>query len=179
MSTRIYQRTKDHNEKISGKSRGRKHSLETRRKIGLASKGRKVSEETRRKMSEIRKGKKHSEEWRKKIGISLQGEKHPKWKGGVVPMYEKIRKSFEYRQWRSDVFTRDNFICVLCGVRGGKLQADHIKRFVDVLVENGIKTFEEAVGCEELWNINNGRTLCIECHKKTDTFGGRGNRIRT
>jgi len=30
---------------------------------------------------------------------------------------------------------------------------------------------EEALSCDELWNINNGRTLCIGCHKKTDTYG--------
>lgn len=22
-----------------------------------------------------------------------------------------------------------------------------------------------------LWNINNGQTLCEDCHKKTDTYG--------
>lgn len=33
--------------------------------------------------------------------------------------------------------------------------------------ENNIKTLEESIYCDELWNINNGITLCIECHKKT------------
>lgn len=27
--------------------------------------------------------------------------------------------------------------------------------------------------CEELWDLNNGRTLCIDCHKKTETWGGK------
>lgn len=30
-----------------------------------------------------------------------------------------------------------------------------------------IKSFEEANNCEELWNINNGKTLCRKCHDKT------------
>ena len=29
---------------------------------------------------------------------------------------------------------------------------------------------KKAFKCKELWDINNVRTLCRECHKKTDTF---------
>ena len=35
------------------------------------------------------------------------------------------------------------------------------------------KQIENVFDCEELWNINNGRTLCIQCHKLTDTWGYR------
>lgn len=93
------------------------------------------------------------------------------WKGGITPLVMKIRNCFKYRQWRSDVFTRDNFICILCGKRGGELNADHYpKSFSGIMKEYNIKTFEEALNCEELWNINNGRTLCIFCHRKTETY---------
>ena len=33
-----------------------------------------------------------------------------------------------------------------------------------------ILNLEQALNCEEFWNINNGRVLCKECHKKTDTY---------
>ena len=93
------------------------------------------------------------------------GEKNPMWKGGVTPLYLLIRKCFEYRQWRSDVFTRDNFTCQICGDdRGGNLQAHHKISFSDILNKYEITTYDEAINCEALWNINNGVTLCEKCH---------------
>jgi hypothetical protein len=38
-----------------------------------------------------------------------------------------------------------------------------------------IVNYSYAVNCEELWNINNGLTLCIKCHKKTDTYCNQKN----
>lgn len=89
---------------------------------------------------------------------------------GKCELKEIIRHSFRYRKWRSDVFMRDDFTCRICGKKGGKIQADHIKPFSIIIEENIIKTLEQALECEELWNIYNGRTLCIECHKETDTY---------
>jgi hypothetical protein len=92
-------------------------------------------------------------------------EKNPNWKG-TASLHAQIRKCFEYRQWRSDVFQRDNYTCTWCGEeKGGKINADHIKEFNVITRENNVKTVEDALTCEELWNINNGRTLCIKCHK--------------
>ena len=65
------------------------------------------------------------------------------------------------------VRVRDNFICQECGYNKGRiLQAHHIKPFTEILVKYNIKTLEEALDCEELWDINNGITLCEYCHKK-------------
>lgn len=38
---------------------------------------------------------------------------------------------------------------------------------MDILVLNDIKTVEQARECSELWNINNGETLCEQCHDLT------------
>jgi len=95
------------------------------------------------------------------------GEKCSLWKGGISVLSNQIRTCFKYRQWRSDVFTRDDFTCQECNIRGCYLEAHHIKRFVDIIREYKLKTLEEALVCEELWNINNGRTLCRKCHDKT------------
>jgi len=108
--------------------------------------------------------------------VGVHGEDAGHWKGGITPLTHQIRNSFRYLQWRSDVFTRDDFTCQLCGVRGVYLEADHyLKQFAILLKEYDIKSLEEALACEELWNINNGRTLCKTCHKETDTYLYKGN----
>lgn len=139
-------------------------SEEHKRKIGKASLGRKHTEEAKRKVSNAQKGNKHwlgkhhSEETRRKIG--RRGEESPNWRGGKTPVNRAIRQSLEYKLWREAIFKRDNYTCVWCGERGGKLNADHIKPFVDYP--------------ELRFALDNGRTLCIECHKKTDTWGWKG-----
>lgn len=139
---------------------GKKRSKETCEKISKAKKGRKLSAETRKKMSKARMGeknpfygKKHSKETLEKIS----GENNCNWKGGVTPLYKKIRKSREYKEWRKAVFERDDYTCQECGDRGIEIQADHIKRFSD---------FPEL-----RFELSNGRTLCIECHRETETWG--------
>ncbi len=95
----------------------------------------------------------------KKKGIpnlKLRGEKSYLWKGGITPINKAIRNSLEYSLWRKSVFERDNWTCVWCGQRGGKLNADHIKPF--------------ALFPELRFAIDNGRTLCEICHRTTDTY---------
>ena len=95
---------------------------------------------------------------------------HNFWEGGKTKLNIKIRHLLEYRFWREAIFKRDNYICQECGIRSGKLNADHIKPFALILRENEIDSLEKAKSCWELWNVNNGRTLCVSCHKKTDTY---------
>ena len=87
---------------------------------------------------------------------SYNGKGNPHWMGGITKPNKKIRASKEYAVWRESVFVRDNYTCVLCGQIGGTLNADHIKPF--------------SVFTELRFDINNGRTLCLPCHKKTPTY---------
>ena len=108
---------------------------------------------------------------RSKQGGHNKGKRYTLKENPITPLQQRIRRCFEYRQWRSDIYTRDDFTCVLCEKRGGKLVADHIKSFRKIFYSENIKTFEDAIECSELWDINNGRTLCDECHRKTDNYG--------
>jgi 5-methylcytosine-specific restriction endonuclease McrA len=133
-----------------------------------------VSSATREKISKANKGRKHANprsiEFRKHMSELNRGSNHPNWKGGIKPVAKMVRDSFKYRQWRSDVFTRDNFTCQECFKRGGDIEAHHNKPFSTIMIENNVMSIEDADNCEELWNINNGKTLCEKCHKKTKTY---------
>lgn len=57
------------------------------------------------------------------------------------------------------VFERDNFTCQFCEVRGVYLTVHHIKSWAN---------FPEL-----RFVVDNGITLCEECHKLTDNYKGR------
>jgi hypothetical protein len=97
----------------------------------------------------------------------LKGILNPNWKGGITPLNHAIRESIQYSEWRGQIFKRDSFTCEVCKNVGGDLEAHHIKEFHLILKENNITTFEGAMECSLLWDINNGITLCKECHDKT------------
>jgi 5-methylcytosine-specific restriction endonuclease McrA len=77
-----------------------------------------------------------------------------------------FRISTELKLWRKQVFERDKYICQQCGYEKGRiLEAHHIIPVSYLLRKYNIKTFEESKQCNELWDINNGITLCNEHHK--------------
>ena len=154
--------TEEAKRKISEVLRKRIRSPETGRKISKAKMGHTVSEETRNKISQSKKGNSKSNSgsfqkglipWNKGMGITAS-------------LLHKVRSCLKYRQWRSDIFTRDDFTCQDCDRRGGLIEAHHPESFSDIMALNDVKTLAEAEVCEELWNINNGITLCKKCHKK-------------
>lgn len=107
-----------------------------------------------------------------------RGDKNPMYgrKGCLAPAYKEpkdrvgalhrlIRDCAEYKDWRKAVFERDQYICTNCGFdKGGILQAHHIKPFAKILKNNNVCSLDEALLCEELWDVANGVTLCEPCH---------------
>ncbi len=83
-----------------------------------------------------------------------RGENHWNWKGNGSDRYK-----VEYTIWRKNVYERDNYTCQQCNKIGGKLNAHHIKEWCNYK--------------ELRFDINNGITLCLSCHKKTHNYGNR------
>jgi len=107
--------------------------------------------------------------WNKgKPYYAIRGEKNHNWKGGITSLNQKIRHCIKYKNWFRTVFKRDNWTCRICDKRGGDLEADHYpKKFHKIISDNNIKSYQDAILCDEMWDINNGRTLCLKCHNKT------------
>lgn len=86
-----------------------------------------------------------------------RGDNHPQWNAEMTDEERAIRNGLkrdlpEYKNWRRNVFTRDNYTCRACGARGVRLNAHHIIPWsVDVSLR---------------YEISNGITLCESCHKK-------------
>lgn len=179
MPSGIYLRTKEHRAAISRSRKGHFVSEETKRKIGLTNsivlKGHRHSEATKSKMSVAHIGNKNalgktwnlSRETKLKQSLAakgkkkplISGERHWNWRGGLSSLNSKLRNSLEYKNWRNAVFARDNYTCVICKRSkevSGSLNADHIKPF--------------AYFPELMFLLENGRTLCIDCHRNTDNY---------
>jgi len=105
------------------------------------------------------KGKKgvYSEETIKRISDSLRKP--------TTLIKRALRDHFKSTAWRMAVFERDNYTCQDCGKRG-YLEAHHKKPFIQIIEGNNIKTLKEGIFCDELWDLDNGITLCKKCHKK-------------
>ncbi len=160
-------------------TKGKGHSDKSKQKMSETRKGKRYFIATEFKKgihpkTEIKKGqhlspktqfKKGHTPWSKgKHPEYLQGRNHPAWKGGKgLHIYGFI----QYKVWRSKVFERDNWTCQTCYKRGCYLEAHHIKRSVVIIDQYNLKTSRDAIKCKELWDINNGVTLCEDCHNLT------------
>lgn len=80
---------------------------------------------------------------------TLGREGHPSWKGGASLENDRARLSPQLREWRKQVFQRDDFTCRQCGGRGS-LHAHHVKAFAD--------------HPDLRLDLDNGLTLCVSCH---------------
>ena len=105
--------------------------------------------ETRKRMISGIKRRSESDKW-KSAAHFQKGEKHPNYKGNNIRFRGQKANQYEYKKWRKDVFTRDDYTCQKCGVKATRLNAHHIR--------------EWAKFPEERFNIDNGITLCEPCH---------------
>lgn len=104
--------------------------------------------------------------------------KNPRWNGGITPLGGMIRSSPENEKWQLACLKRDNYTCQKCNTRGCYLQVHHKKQFSIILAEflqtysmfSPIEDKETlvrlATGYHDFWDVDNGKTLCLSCHKQ-------------
>jgi len=146
MPTGVYKRSEKTKRKIS----------ETLKKKGIRPPLISFSSEIRKKLSNSHKGKpsgmlgkKHSEKAKRKVS-QFQKQKWDKIGRKQYKRYIHSCSSLKYKIWRMKVFIRDNYTCQVCKKVGGYLEAHHIKSW--------------AKYPKLRYKIDNGITLCKECH---------------
>jgi len=110
--------------------------------------------------------------------LKISGENNHRYKGYKCDfnyLKAQIRKLQEYKDWRINVFKRDLFTCKMCGNKNIRLECHHIIGYSEIVKKNNIKIMADAINCLQMWDVNNGLTLCKSCHKKTDNYAKNTN----
>ncbi|MCK9626555.1 MAG: HNH endonuclease [Bacteroidales bacterium] len=122
-------------------------------------------------------------------GVRLRGKKSGGYSNGSSTLKGLIRELIEAKQFKKEVFERDNYTCQDCGKRGGYLEIHHIKEFNNILkeflayysqfspIEDKETLVRLAITWKDFWDVNNGIVLCRNCHEKT--FVGRAKNLVT
>lgn len=112
----------------------------------------------------------------KKTRERMAGENSPNWKGGVTELHDAIRTCTKNEIWKKDCRKRDNYTCQKCGKIGGKTNVHHCRipfwKMLEELTVMGITCVEDIPNDSEFWDINNGITLCEDCHKEFHSIYG-------
>lgn len=119
----------------------------------------------------------HTEETKRKVSLARRGKAtglaNASWKGGTTPLMNKIRRLPEYKEWQKAVYVRDNWTCRKCAKRGGELTPHHITALSWIVKECEIDCVEAAAKTPQLWDVDNGVTLCWSCHETTPNYSSK------
>lgn len=100
-----------------------------------------------------------AEQSRKRL-TGKTGKESIAWQGGITAEYDRIRTSPEFKQWREQVYKRDDYTCQKCDESpSNELNAHHILPF--------------DLHPEYRMDVDNGITLCENCHKDFHSEYGR------
>jgi len=91
-----------------------------------------------------------------------KGKNNPMWDDSISDELRYKRRSYpEYHDWRKNVLSRDNYTCVCCEKNeGNSCHAHHLDGYFWCI--------------EKRTDIDNGVTLCANCHLKFHSMYGRG-----
>lgn len=151
-------------DKVSIKKKRAPRSAETRKKIGDGNRGKKkhYTAESYARLIASRKGRtawnkgkklgyavwnkgmKMSDSYKKKLSLAHTTT-------GSTQEWKRVRSSVAFKDWRKAVFERDDYTCLSCRQKGGRLHPHHVYSFTRY---PGLR-----------FDVDNGATLCEACHK--------------
>lgn len=103
---------------------------------------------------------------------NLTGNNAFNWRGGNGTLLNNVRKLTASSDWTKSILLRDEFKCQSCGRGSNKLNVHHLAPFRSIVRRNNITSSTEAQLCDELWNLDNGVTMCKTCHRQFhNTYG--------
>ena len=93
----------------------------------------------------------------------MKGKNSPNWiENRTKIKHLEVRNNPEYKQWRIKILNKDNYRCMICGeIKKGEMIADHVFSFTKY--------------SRLRYEIENGQTLCRECHQIKTNFELRKN----
>ncbi len=97
------------------------------------------------------------------IRKEMVGKNHPCWNHELTEEDRSTNRNLlpELKEWRTEIYKRDNYVCQVCGYnKGGILTAHH---------KNGWDSFKN-----QRFDVNNGVTCCEKCHKNFHYIYGYG-----
>jgi 5-methylcytosine-specific restriction endonuclease McrA len=124
--------------------------------------------------------------YKKNQSLLTKGAGNNSWRGGITDLNLRIRDLAECKEWKRQVFQRDNYTCTECNIKYTKetpvyLEAHHEKAF-SLIVQDFLKEYNQfspiddketlirlAITYKPFWNIENGKTLCENCHSLKTT----------
>ena len=99
---------------------------------------------------------------------SMSGENSPSYNQNLTDE-ERLKNRYQLsggnsRVWSKQTMERDNYTCQICNKHGGNLNSHHL---------NGWNAFPE-----QRFDLDNGVTLCTDCHKDFHSQCGYGDNTR-
>ena len=99
---------------------------------------------------------------------STVGNKNPRYNKNLTDE-ERLSRRYQLggnnvRKWSKQIMERENYTCQICNKHGGNLNAHHL---------NGWNAFPE-----QRFDLDNGVTLCTDCHKEFHSQYGYGDNTR-
>lgn len=87
---------------------------------------------------------------------------------------DRIRQTPRYQRWKEEVQEKCGNKCQIDKSHADRYaEVHHLVSLYKILKQNNIISIEGALGCRQLWDIDNGIVLCKECHNQMESSQNR------